>query len=168
MRTVGLPAACLAAVCVVFLAFVGSTASLLPERVASHFAASGVPDGWMTRGGYLTVTSLMGLGLPAFLAGLCYATRFFPDWMINLPNKGYWLAPERRRDTNNYLFGHCLWMVCLVVLHFWAMHSLTIFANRRSPALMSGTAAIAATGVFLALLGVWIIALVRHFRRAGL
>ena len=29
-----------------------ATVGLLPDRIPTHFGAGGVPDGWMTRGGY--------------------------------------------------------------------------------------------------------------------
>lgn len=43
----------LAAVLAGTAAFLVATVDRLPEVVATHFDASGRPNGWMTRGGYL-------------------------------------------------------------------------------------------------------------------
>ncbi len=72
---------------------------LLPERVASHFDAAGAPNGWAPKdlfvGLYAGVLAIMAgsfFGLPVAMASM-------PTSMINLPNKDFWLAPERRDET---------------------------------------------------------------------
>jgi uncharacterized membrane protein len=81
----------------------------LPQRIATHFGASGAADGWGTRGGYLTVdiitSAALVLGLPmlvgVFLRGSGAG--------LNIPHKDFWLRPEnrptlRRRLTVDMLF----------------------------------------------------------------
>ncbi len=71
----------------------------LPERVASHFDAGGVPDGWSSRATFAGAI----VGVQLFLAvtfqlsawGVC---RLSPD-LINMPNKDYWFEPSRRPET---------------------------------------------------------------------
>jgi serine/threonine-protein kinase len=69
----------------------------LPVRVATHFDWSGAPNGWAPRSVLLTVMAavcLMEILLFATLGGVRLTDR-----RINLPNKAYWLAPERREAT---------------------------------------------------------------------
>jgi uncharacterized membrane protein len=72
--------------------------SRLPDHIATHFAADGTPNGWSTRTGFLmpVIAILVLCGGLFFVAGLFDR---IPDRLINLPNKDYWLAPQRRADT---------------------------------------------------------------------
>ena len=68
----------------------------LPERVPSHFDAQGVVDGWMSRDAFVaTMAFVYGMTGGLFLAVVKFLPRM-PNSMINLPNRDYWLAPERR------------------------------------------------------------------------
>lgn len=81
----------------------------LPDRIASHFGASGMPDGWSSKASFLAVY-LVTVGLTAVLLGLIGLLLVrIPDKWINLPNKDYWLAPERRAETFGFLSGRFLW-----------------------------------------------------------
>src|SRR5207237_1170658 len=91
------------------------SAGELPERVATHFDASGQPNGWMSRHGHIIFIMLLGLALPLLVAGSFFCLRFFPGRGINLPHREYWLAPERRAGTFSYLLRHGLWFDCLWV-----------------------------------------------------
>ncbi len=152
--------------CVAFVVFVGLTAPELPNRPATHFNASGNPDGWMTKTAYVPFISIMGLVLPLFVVGIVYATRFLPDWTINLPHKEYWLSPNQRAATHQFLLNHTLWMSCLVVLLLGGMHFLTIQANESTPVHLPGTSVAVLMGAFLGGMAVWVIVLFRRFRKA--
>lgn len=71
----------------------------LPAVVPSHFGLSGEADAWSAKsslvGGYVLAVSLCGMlfgSIGAFLHRL-------PVSLINLPNRGYWLAPARKNRT---------------------------------------------------------------------
>lgn len=67
----------------------------LPATIASHFDAAGRPNGWMSREAFVGV--YVGV---VFLLTVVFSTiRFVPPSLWNLPNKAYWLAPERRAAT---------------------------------------------------------------------
>ena len=148
-----------------FLAFVGGTTGALPDPVASHFNATGQADGWMGRTGYVLFMSAMGVGLPVFIVGLMYLIPFFPTWMVNLPHKNYWLSPEQRPGTVEYLVAHSFWLACLMIYLMAGAHYLTILANRSVPVQLPGTAFAVLMAGFLAGMAVWVIALLRRFRR---
>ena len=77
--------------------------SLLPDRIATHFGFSGAPDAW----GPKTVFFFWYFMLTLIIAGgYALIQRAFSQkhtsW-INIPNKKYWLAPERLDETLDYL-----------------------------------------------------------------
>lgn len=125
----------------------------LPERVATHFALRGTPNGWMSRSADAAFT----LGTAAFLAILCagstYITRFLPDSAINIPNRAYWLAPERRRETDDKVFALGLWIACLSVALLLGLHMLIVQANRSVPVRLPSEAGIGLMVAFLAGIG---------------
>ena len=75
---------------------------LLPDRMASHFGPSGMPNGWMSKSQFLTVYAMVLL--PALAVEFWLARRIAktPGARMNLPNKDYWMAPERRASTLAY------------------------------------------------------------------
>jgi serine/threonine-protein kinase len=119
MKSLRQPAIILALLYACFLSSWAWSASQLPERVATHFNGSGEPNGWMSRSANQMSMLIFGLVFPLFVVVFCFAARFLPAGLINLPDKDYWLAPERRGETFNYLVGHSLWFsrlaVCFVI-----------------------------------------------------
>jgi len=147
---------------VLFAALVG-TFEQLPERVASHFGGAGMANGWMTREHYLLFTICLGILLPGFLVALCFALRYLPAWTFNLPNRDYWLAPERRAETNAHFFHHSLWFACLAILFVTGLHLTIVEANTHEPASLSLPLMLATAGGFLIGMLVWILFLLRPF-----
>src|SRR5262245_39910913 len=79
-----------------YFGFVFGSVVQLPEQVASHFGVTGEANGWMGRSEYLIFMAAMGVGMALFIIAICFLSRFFPAWMVNLPRREYWLAPGRR------------------------------------------------------------------------
>jgi serine/threonine-protein kinase len=90
----------------------------LPATVASHFDGSGRPNGWLSKEMFLAVY----VGIVALLAVVFSAVRFIPTSLWNLPNRDYWLAPERRAATVARFSEEMLWFanatLALVLLTF--------------------------------------------------
>lgn len=160
-----IPAGLLAVLITGYLAFVFGSTSLLPERVASHFGANGEANGWMSRSGYLWFVAGMGAGLPLFIIVLGFLSKFFPISMVNVPHKEFWLAPSRRETSQAYLFDRSLWLGCLMVGFFAAIHYMTVVANRSVPARLPSQVFFVVLGVFLVCIGLWTIGLYRRFRK---
>jgi uncharacterized membrane protein len=72
---------------------------LLPERVASHFDGYGRPNGWSSRDAFIAIYAFVMLLMAVLYAGIGYALPRLPDSLINLPNKDYWFAPERKAEA---------------------------------------------------------------------
>jgi len=84
----------------------------LPDVMASHFNARGVPNGWQTKSAFFSVlvgvtvlAAVIGFGIPRIISVM-------PMELINLPNKRYWLAPEQRAETMDFLNGYFAWFGC--------------------------------------------------------
>lgn len=138
-----------------FLVGMAATYARLPERMASHFGANGVANGWMSRDGYVwfmvgVVTFVSLTVLAAF-----GSVRFLPNSIINIPRRDYWLAPERRDETARTLMSCGLLMIGLNSLFFLAIHLMVVAANESQPVRLSNdvwwllVAFLATTGAFL-------------------
>lgn len=120
-----------------FLVGMVATYARLPERVAAHFGANGVANGWMTRDGYfwfmIGIVTLVSLTMLAAFGSIW----FLPNSMINIPRRDYWLAPERRAETARALTRFGLLIVGLNSLFFLAIHLLVVSANESQPVRLS-------------------------------
>jgi uncharacterized membrane protein len=163
MKRNRIPGTLLLLLCLGFLVYVNQTMSLLPERIATHFGINGQANGWMSRSGYQVFISLTGLGLPLFIVLMGFLCRFLPTWTLNIPHREYWLAPDRRALTCEYLLAWYFWLACLTVAFFGALHYLTVQANHSVPVHLPGLPFTVILAVFLGLIALWTIGLLRHF-----
>jgi len=137
----------------------------LPDVVASHFNARGVPNGWQTKSMFFTffvgavgIAWLVGFGVPGLISNMSTA-------LINLPHKEYWLAPERRAETLAFLNRSFAWFGCaaLVLILFtfdYAVQSNLYPGHRPDP----GHIWYVVVG-FSAFVALWIIRLTMYFAR---
>lgn len=103
--------------------------SQLPEVVASHFDRWGRPNGWQPKSSFFTVF-LATTVLAAFLVfGLSGLIRVMPVQLINLPNKRYWLGPEQRESTLDYLSSYFAWFGCAVFLVIFFAFDYAVRSN---------------------------------------
>jgi uncharacterized membrane protein len=142
------------------------SARQLPEYVATHFNARGEPNGWMSRSANQMFMLLFGLCFPLLIVLLSYAARFMPSALVNIPHRDYWLAPERRRETCDYLVRHSLWLACLAVCFVIGIQFSIVRASNQNPPHLSMPMILAVVGLFLAGAGICVMVLMRHFRRA--
>jgi uncharacterized membrane protein len=136
--------------------------SQLPERVASHFAASGVPNGWMAKQAFFAIYAVM-IALAAVVE--IYPARSIggrSSARINLPNKEYWLAPERRVLTMAYFEKFSAWYGCAFLLTFVLIMGLAIEANLNPPPRLPPGPTLAIISGFVAFN---LAALIQMFRR---
>jgi len=154
----------------VFLVLVGvlqarKFAAVLPAVVATHFGASGAPNGWQSRSAFFTteiallaVSLLVAFGLPRLIGAL-------PISMINVPNKEFWLAPERREQTVTFFEVQFAWFGCAFLAFLLVVNELVFAANQTSPRKLNGAEFSAALVAFLAFVGIWTVRLIVYFLR---
>jgi uncharacterized membrane protein len=104
----------------------------LPERVATHFSADGAPNGWSTPLGFLApVIAILVLCTALFLIAGWFDR--LPDRMINIPNKDYWLAPERRAETFAALRDWLRWFLLAPMAFLVILFTRVLDANVAEP-----------------------------------
>jgi uncharacterized protein DUF1648 len=144
---------------------VAGTSGALPERVASHFSAAGLANGYMSRDAYRIFMLAFGFGVPLVVVALiAWLPRLAPN-LINIPNRDYWLAPERREATLAALDACALWLGCLLTAMAGGVHWLIIRANAGTPPKLENSLLFTLLGAFVSGLVCWIIVLMWRFRK---
>ncbi len=151
---------CLTVFAVVFVIY---TTRYLPDRVATHFGAGNLANGWMSRNFYLLFMLSFMIGISAFVSFVVGTLpRKFPQW-TNVPNRDYWLSAERRDESLDYLNAHGKRLGCLIVMMMLGMHYTILLANHtRPPTLPLPIFSSILIGFSLALVW-WIVRLYRRF-----
>lgn len=135
----------------------------LPDTVASHFGASGRPDGWSSKETYSVIIIAIAGVLALMFLGIGPFIRRLPNDMINFPNRDYWLAPERR-DASLAAFARMVHGIGIATLALLiGINQLVFNANLNPPANL-GAAAWVLLGAYLSFVSLWTIRLFRQFR----
>ena len=101
----------------------------LPERMATHYNLAGQADGYQTRSGFAWSSALISLALFTLFAAAPALMARAPDRLVNLPNKDYWLAPERRAETLARLGVLVQWLGCATIALLVGVFELIVRAN---------------------------------------
>jgi len=101
----------------------------LPERMASHFDGAGRANGWSSKAFFFGVQVFVLLLVTVCFAILPRRIQTLPPDKINLPNKSYWLAPERREATMASVVSAITWFGCAVLVFLIAVTWLVIRVN---------------------------------------
>lgn len=88
---------------------------LLPNRLASHFDGSGMPNGWMDKSVFFIVYAVMLLPVVIVEFWVSRSIANKPAGSLRLPNKEYWLAPDRRAQTFAYFDSFFAWYGCAIL-----------------------------------------------------
>ena len=101
----------------------------LPAQLASHFDAAGRPNGWSSKSAYFALQAFIVLVLTLCFAALPGWLERAPARLVNLPNKDYWLAPERRASTMARVASALTWFGCVGLVFIVVVTSLVIDFN---------------------------------------
>jgi uncharacterized membrane protein len=107
--------------------------SVAPAEMASHFNATGNPDNFVPKFQFFSrqvQTGLMVIGLNLLTQVLLL---FLPVELINMPNREYWLAPERREATVDRLSSFVAALFTITLLAMQAGLELSVSANLQKP-----------------------------------
>jgi serine/threonine-protein kinase len=136
---------------------------LLPDRIASHFGPAGNANGWMTKSQFLLTYALVLL--PALAVEFWLPRRIARTGgdRLRLPNKEYWLAPERRSETFAYFEKFFAWYGCaFLALEVFAM-ALAMRANLVTPPHLATDPIVSAVIAFVLFNLAAVIAMLRRF-----
>jgi uncharacterized protein DUF1648 len=135
----------------------------LPAIVASHFDGHGAPNGWQTKtiffaffGGSIVISTVVCFGVPLLIASVSPA-------LINLPHKEYWLTPERRASSLDYLSAHFAWLGCAVLLVGIFAFEFSVRANFQPDKRFDGVSLLYVLGAFFVFVIVWMARLLARF-----
>jgi uncharacterized membrane protein len=149
-------------------ALIFNLAGQLPDLVAVHFDAAGRANGFMTRAGCRDFMLLSTLGVPLLITiATALLPRLIPASLINIPNRDYWLAPERARDSLAFLSEQGLWFGCIFVVFLACVDAMLVKANAASPPAFPTTLFVAMLIFFFCAVGAWFVRMLRRFRAPG-
>ena len=141
-------------------------AQRLPDIVGSHFGTSGFASAWQTKMALfmveltvIVVATIVSFGAPRLITAM-------PASAINLPNKEFWLSPERREETFLFLRAQMAWFGCALLAFLLFVMELVFRANLQTPPRLNNAAFVPALVVFIAFSATWTIRFVFHFSRA--
>lgn len=137
----------------------------IPVVLGSHFARGGIVNGWQTRGAFfstelamIVLATVISFGIPRLIAAV-------PASLINLPNKDYWFASERREDTLAYIRVWSAWFGCGLLAFLLFVMELAFRANLHSPPHFNNAAFVPALLAFATFDTMLILRLILHFSR---
>ncbi|MFT3990397.1 MAG: DUF1648 domain-containing protein [Luteolibacter sp.] len=139
--------------------------ALLPEKIASHFSVSGVPDGWMSKSAFTGLMLALGLGVPAFVMGILYVIRFLPSRFLNVPNAAYWRVSGNYHRACDFIFLSSLWYGGAILIWQRFFLKLVVSANQVSPPRLDTGKAMLVTAPLLVVSVGWVVVLIMRFRR---
>ena len=136
----------------------------LPDVVASHFDGPGAADGWSGKDAFFALY----LAIVALLAGIF---EWLPKWIqsrpgkqLKIPNRDYWLAPERSAATRAFFRRQLMLMgIANLGLVIFAVQ-LAILANFEQPPRLHASIAWA-LAAYCGLLAAWTIHFLLRFKK---
>ena len=136
----------------------------MPDIIASHFDGLGAPNGWSSRNGFFGLYLVILVMLIAIFEFVPRWSESRPGFGRKLPNRDYWLAPERIDETRAFLRRYMMVMGNAHLLLAIFAIQLAIEANfsaepRLHPAIGWGL------GIYFIVLAVWLAYYFLHFRK---
>lgn len=107
----------------------------LPDSVASHFDFEGNANGFSPKRNHSLVMACLQVGFGVFFWVLVLVLKYIPPQLVNLPNRDYWLAPERRKETIHEMNGGLLGFAIATQIFLVALNHLTTLHNLGTPAM---------------------------------
>lgn len=165
MQNSGLPKLIYVLLAAVGLLYFSFLYPQLPDPMASHFNANGAATAWMPKSGFFLLILVVTLasGVPIFVVPLSMAK--LSNDKINLPNKEYWLAPERHAETIRYLGMKMGWFGCALLAFLLCALYIAAAANLRPDHTFDSGSFYIALGAFFVFLVFWLVRLLSHFAR---
>ena len=136
----------------------------LPAVLASHFDGLGAPNAWSSKNGFFGIYIAMLLLLVAVFVWAPRWSEMRIKFGMKIPNRDYWLAPERIAHTKLFFRRQMMLMgVVHLALAVFAIQ-LAILANFQAEPRLHPSIGWALALYFAFLVG-WLIHFFLHFRK---
>jgi uncharacterized membrane protein len=136
----------------------------LPERVPSHFGPGGAADAWMSKSAFAGFYLILLTFFTLLMGGIAALLRHLPTETINMANREYWLAPERREATlarlsgDMSVFGVALNLFLIATMHLSFQAALDGTERLNMPVFLSMFVG------FFVFTGWWLLGFYRNYR----
>ena len=134
----------------------------LPKLMATHFSAASEPNGWMLKPNFFLMEAGILLLIVLEFTFLPWIIGKFPARLINMPNKEYWFAEERRPETIRVINHFFEWFSTALLALFVGISQLIFRANLTGENLSPLSWLILAA--FVIFVVVWLISFFRRFK----
>lgn len=134
----------------------------LPEIMASHFNGAGAANDWMSKQNFFLLEAGILLLIVLEFTLMPLLIRKVPKALINMPNKDYWFADERRAATIETMKHFFDWFSIGLLALFIGINQLVFRANLNNENLSSMSWLI--LGAFLIFIAVWLIKFYKRFK----
>ena len=138
--------------------------SITPDTMAAHFNIQGSPDRFVPKAEFFRfqVQTL----LVVILVSLPFQFLFLvlPPGAINMPQREYWLAPERRAGTLGRLNSFGVILFGIILLDVQAVFEISAYANLKMPIVFNAALMMAIMAASLVLVLSMLVLLVLSFR----
>lgn len=148
---------------IVHVTLIALTLEKLPDPFATHFNTANEPDRWLSHKQYWVVQALISVITPALLVILLSLSNRLPSYLVNLPNKDYWLHPDRQAETQQKIIRFGWWMACIIIAFCAGMHYNLVVANQSETPTLHGRLLLITVGLFIFAVVFWLKQLHRVF-----
>ncbi len=140
---------------------------MMPDPMASHFAGSGEADNFATKTGFF----LLHAGIMLFTVGIF----LLMPWMfqkfrvkrMNLPNREYWLTPERIALVYRYFRESFAWFGVVQLIFLIGVIQLVFEANLNPPPILNNQIFLILIIGYFVFVIIWLIAFYRKFKKVN-
>jgi len=139
----------------------------LPAVIASHFNAAGAANSWQPKGVFVGLMCFVYALLASMYLLLPQLIMSMPASLINLPNKTYWLAPERRLLTAHMVGDEIAWLGVAIFGFIIFVSQLAINANLPGANAQLGPAMWWFVAIFVVISVIWTVRFYRTFSRTS-
>jgi hypothetical protein len=105
--------------------------------------------------------------LPDLVAVTALIPRLLPPAMINIPNRDYWLAPERAQESLGFLADQGVWFACIFLVFLTAIDQFIVEANTAVPPALPTARFVTALVLLAGAIAIWAIRMFMRFRQPG-